>query len=202
MNFAPILILPGYADSEPEHWQSHWERADPACRRVVQPDWLEPRLADWLATLDRYVRECDSPPVLVAHSLACALVAHWATRERGVEVRHGFAGAPRASGGMGGHFGAPHPVKAALLVAPADVDSPVHTPDEVRSFSPIPLARLPFPSIVVASNDDPFVTEARVEVFARAWGSRLIRLANAAHINAAAGYGPWPEGRKLLQDLR
>ena len=46
----PILILPGYADSEPDHWQSHWERADPACRRVVQDDWLEPRLDDWLAT--------------------------------------------------------------------------------------------------------------------------------------------------------
>ena len=176
MNATPILILPGYADSEPDHWQSHWERADPACRRVVQDDWLEPRLADWLATLDRYVRECESPPVLVAHSLACALVAHWATR-------------------------ASAPVKAALLVAPADVESPMHTPDEVRGFAPVPLVWLPFPSIVVASTDDPFVTEARAEAFARAWGSRLITLDNAAHINADAGYGPWPEGRKLLQDL-
>jgi uncharacterized protein len=181
----PILILPGYGDSGPDHWQSYWERADPACRRVVQDDWLEPRLADWLATLDRYVRECDSPPVLVAHSLACALVAHWATR----------------AGEMGGHVGAPHPVKGALLVAPADVDSPAHTPDEVRGFSPIPLVRLAFPSIVVASGDDPFVSPARAEAFARAWGSRLITLPNAAHINADAGYGPWPEGRKLLLDL-
>ena len=171
-----ILILPGYADSEPDHWQSHWERADPACRRVVQDDWLAPRLPDWLATLDRYIRECDSPPVLVAHSLACALVAHWAMR-------------------------ASAPVKGALLVAPADVDSSLHTPDEVRGFSPIPLVPLPFRSIVVASTDDPFVTEARAETFARAWGSRLVMLANAAHINADAGYGPWPEGRKLLQDL-
>ena len=176
MNFAPILILPGYADSEPDHWQSHWERADPACRRVVQNDWLEPRLADWLATLDRYVRECDSPPVLVAHSLACALVAHWATGSSAL-------------------------VKGAFLVAPADVESPVHTPDEVRGFAPIPLVRLPFPSIVVASNDDPFVNPERAEAFARAWGSRLITLSHAAHINADAGYGPWPEGQKLLQDL-
>jgi uncharacterized protein len=177
MNPTPILILPGYADSGPDHWQSHWERADPACRRVVQNDWLEPRLDDWLATLDRYVRECDSPPILVAHSLACALVAHWATRR-----------SARA--------------KAALLVAPADVDSPLHTPEEVRSFSPVPLRPLPFPSVVVASSDDLFVSPARAEAFARAWGSRLIALANARHINADAGYGPWPEGRKLLQDLR
>ena len=184
MNRTPILILPGYADSEPDHWQSHWERADPACRRVVQDDWLEPRLDDWMATLDRYVRECDSPPVLAAHSLACALVAHWATRI--------FS--------LGGHVGAPQLVKAALLVAPADVESSLHTPDEVRGFGPIPLAPLPFPSIVVASGDDPFVAPARAEAFARAWGSRLITLPNAAHINAAAGYGPWPEGRKLLRE--
>lgn len=182
MTPVPILILPGYADSEPSHWQSHWERDDPACRRVVQSDWLEPRLADWLATLDRYVRECDSPPVLVAHSLSCALVAHWTHR-------------------MGGPDMAPHPVKGALLVAPADVESPDHTPDEVRNFGPIPLARLPFPSIVVASDDDPFVAPERAASFARAWGSRLITLPHAAHVNAAAGYGPWPEGRKLLLDL-
>jgi hypothetical protein len=172
----PILTLPGYADSELDHWQSHWERADPACRRVVQDDWLEPRLADWLATLDRYVAGCDAPPVLVAHSLGCALVAHWARR-----------GSARA--------------KSALLVAPPDVDSPIHTPDEVRGFSPIPLVALPFPSVVVASSDDPFVSLVRAEAFARAWGSRLITLANAGHINADAGYGPWPEGRKLLLDL-
>jgi uncharacterized protein len=177
----PILILPGYADSEPEHWQSHWERADPACRRVVQHDWLEPRLADWLATLDQSVSRCETPPVLVAHSLGCALVAHWASR----------AGAGRAGA----------PAKGALLVAPADVDSSLHTPDEVRDFAPIPLHRLPFPSVVVASTDDPFVSVARAEQFARAWGSRLITLTDAGHVNVATGYGPWPEGRKILRDL-
>jgi predicted alpha/beta hydrolase family esterase len=195
----PILILPGYADSEPEHWQSHWERADSACRRVVQDDWLEPRLTDWLSTLERYVRACESPPVLVAHSLACALVAHWATRAvvgrpgRAVEGRPGRAVAARPGVAK---------AKGALLVAPADVDCGERTPEEVRNFSPIPLVRLPFPSIVVASTDDPFVTLTRAADFARAWGSRLITLPNAAHLNAAAGYGPWPEGRALLDDLR
>ena len=172
----PILILPGYADSGPDHWQSHWERADPACRRVVQDDWLQPRLEDWLAVLDRHVRDCASPPVLAAHSLACALVAHWAAR-------------------------ASAPARGALLVAPADVDSPVHTPDEVRSFSPIPLAPLPFPSIVVASTDDTFVTVERATALARAWGSRLVTLPGAGHINADAGFGPWPEGKELLAEL-
>lgn len=172
----PVLILPGYADSGPDHWQSHWERADPACRRVVQDDWLQPRLGDWLATLDRHVRASGSPPVLAAHSLGCALVAHWAAR-------------------------ASAPAKGALLVAPSDVDSPAHTPDEVRSFSPMPLVRLPFPSIVVASADDPFVDPPRAAAFARAWGSRLVALPAAGHINADAGFGPWPEGRHLLAEL-
>jgi predicted alpha/beta hydrolase family esterase len=172
----PILLLPGYADSGPDHWQSHWERTDPACRRVVQDDWLMPRLADWLAALERDVAACAAPPVLAAHSLACALVAHW-------------AGRPGAA------------ARGALLVAPADVDSPEHTPDEVRGFGPMPLGRLPFPSIVVASADDPFVTPARAAAFARAWGSRLVMLEGAGHINADAGFGPWPEGRRLLNEL-
>ena len=177
MAATPILILPGYADSGPDHWQSHWERADPACRRVVQDDWLQPTRDAWLAALERAVAACAAPPVLAAHSLACSLVAHWAaiTRSR---------------------------AKGALLVAPADVDSPLHTPDEVRSFSPIPMDRLPFPSIVVASTDDSFYTMARAAAFAAAWGSRLVTLDRAGHINAEAGYGPWPEGRRAPRRAR
>ena len=91
--------------------------------------------------------------------------------------------------------------RGALLVAPADVDSPLHTPDEVRSFSPIPLRRLPFPSIVVASRDDPFSSLERATQFAAAWGARLVTLDHAGHINADAGFGPWPEGRRLLAEL-
>ena len=145
-------------------------------RRVIQDDWLLPKLADWVARLEEEARACVTPPVLVAHSLACSLVAHWAIR----------SGA-RAAG--------------ALLVAPADVDSPAHTPDEVRNFSPIPLLPLPFSSIVVASTNDTFVTPARAAAFARAWGSRLVTFERAGHLNADAGFGPWPEGRRLLAEL-
>jgi predicted alpha/beta hydrolase family esterase len=172
----PVLILPGYGDSGPDHWQSHWERADPAFRRVIQDDWLLPKLADWVVRLEEAVAACATPPVLAAHSLACSLVAHWATRP-----------GARAAG--------------ALLVAPADVDSPAHTADEVRNFSPVPLVPLPFPSIVAASTDDPFVTPARAAAFARGWGSRLVTFEGAGHLNADAGFGPWPEGRRLLAAL-
>jgi predicted alpha/beta hydrolase family esterase len=176
VSHVPVLILPGYADSGPEHWQSHWERADTACRRVVQDDWLEPRLPQWLAALDRAVAACAVPPILVAHSLGCALAVQWAARPGAV-------------------------ARGALLVAPADVDSPAHTPEEVRNFSPLPLRLLPFSSVVVASTDDPFVTLERASALARAWGSRLVVLERAGHINADAGFGPWPEGQRILAEL-
>ena len=175
-NTTPVLILPGYGDSGPEHWQSLWEVSDPAFRRVVQRDWEHPELAEWLETLDRHIAGCEGPPVLVAHSLACSLVAHWVNR-----------------------FG--RAVKGALLVSPADVDSPAHTPDGVRSFSPIPLVRFPFASIVVASTDDPYVTLERAEFFARSWGSRFVTIPQGGHLNASSGLGEWPEGKKLLKGL-
>ena len=176
MNTTPVLVLPGFGDSGPEHWQSVWEVSDPAFRRVVQRDWEHPELAEWLETLHRHIAGCVAPPVLVAHSLACSLVAHWVDR---------FGGG----------------VKGALLVAPANVDSPAHTPDEVRSFSPIPLVRFPFPSIVVASTDDPFVALDRAEFFARCWGSRFVTIPQGGHLNANSGLGEWLEGKKLLKEL-
>jgi predicted alpha/beta hydrolase family esterase len=176
MTPAVVLVLPGYGDSGPQHWQSRWEASDPRLQRVRQRDWLEPRLDDWLEVLDRAVAACPRPPVLAAHSLACALVAHWVQR--------------------GGR-----PVRGALLVAPADVDALAGVLDAVQSFAPVPLVRLPFPSIVVASDDDLYVTSARAQAFARAWGSRLVALAGAGHVNADSGFGEWPEGRALLDGL-
>lgn len=171
-----VLILPGYGDSGPHHWQSLWEASSPGFRRVVQRDWLEPRLDDWLAELERAVAACPAPPVLAAHSLACALVAHWVSR-----------------GGRGVH--------AALLVAPPDVVALTGVLDAVQSFAPVPLTRLPFPSIVVASDDDLYVTSERAQAFARAWGSRFVPLSGAGHINADSGFGEWPAGRALLDEL-
>jgi len=66
----------------------------------------------------------------------------------------------------------------------------------------MPLQKLPFRSVVVASTDDPYVTSERAEFFARSWGSRLIKIANAGHINASSGYGTWPEGEAWLEQLR
>jgi hypothetical protein len=174
------LLLPGLYDSGPEHWQSHWERTDPGCRRVVQADWETPACADWAATLDAAVAAHDGPVVLVAHSSSCALVAHWA-RE---------AAADRLAR-----------VRGALLVAPSDPEGPRY-PAGPTGFAPMPREALPFPSVVVASTDDEYVTPATARAYADAWGSRYVEIGACGHVNGASGLGAWPAGRALLDELR
>ncbi|HEY5376147.1 MAG TPA: alpha/beta hydrolase [Polyangiaceae bacterium] len=171
-----VLILPGLGNSGPSHWQSLWEQAH-GYRRVEQADWDQPKLADWLGNLERAILETHGGVVLVAHSLACSLVAHFAQ----------LAG------------GATRQVRGAFLVSPADVESPRCTPDEVRCFSPIPLAPLPFRARVVASADDPYVDRERAALFAQRWGAELVDIGCAGHINASSGLGAWPEGHRQFE---
>lgn len=174
---ADVLIVPGLGDSGPAHWQTHWQAASPRWRRVVQRNWDRPVREDWIDALERSVRKADRKLVLVGHSLACALVAHWA------------------------HTGSSDAVIGALLVAPSDVDSAKHTPDEVRCFAPTPLRRLPFRSIVVASSDDPYYDLTRARFMAWRWGSRLVEIGRVGHINSASDLGMWPTGQRLLAPL-
>jgi predicted alpha/beta hydrolase family esterase len=89
-----------------------------------------------------------------------------------------------------------------MLVSPSDVEDPARTPDVVRSFAPLPLTPLPFPSIVVCSRTDPYIDFARGAHFAAAWGSRLVDAGDAGHVNADSGHGHWPEGRAILATMR
>ena len=172
-----ILIIPGWGNSGPGHWQSVWGDELPNTRRVEQREWIDVALDDWVDTLDHYVRDCRAPVVLVAHSLSCILVAHWASR------------CPTEA------------VCAALLVAPTDVEDGSAIPPETRCFAPIPRHRLPFKTIVVASADDPYTKADRAAELATCWGSSLWNIGAAGHINVAAGFGPWPEGRAILAEL-
>lgn len=173
---ADVLIIPGLGGSAEHHWQTHLERSRPDATRVYQDDWDNPELSYWLDRVAAIVARTPGA-ILVAHSLGCPLVAHLAHRR-------------------------PHlPIKAALLVAPADVDSARHTPEHIRAFAPIPLERLPFRSIVVGSRNDPYMSFARVREVAFAWGAGFVDAGVVGHINVESGFGPWLDGERLLGQL-
>ncbi len=176
MTALPILILPGWQDSGPQHWQSLWQLQF-GFQRVEQHDWMRPLRGDWIARLEDVLLSLDAPAVLVAHSLGCQLVAAWAAHSQNTRR-----------------------VKAALLVAPGDAEREELRP-VLGSWSPLLLQTLPFPSMLVASSDDPYCTLTRATQFASAWGSRLVNIGALGHINADSSLGDWPAGQALLQEL-
>jgi uncharacterized protein len=172
-----LLLLPGWHNSGPGHWQSLWE-LNYGDQRVIQHDWQWPRRGDWMARLDETIQAAQaSDIVLVAHSLGCQLVAAWAS-----------------------HSQHTHRVKAALLVAPADPEREDAAP-QLFNWRPVPSSRLPFYSTIVASTDDPFCTPARSRLFAEHWGSTWIDIGPHGHINADSGLGDWQQGRSILDQL-
>ncbi|MCO6052125.1 alpha/beta hydrolase [Mesorhizobium sp. RP14(2022)] len=164
-----ILIVPGYTNSGPDHWQTRWEAKLSTARRVEQAEWSKPVREDWVDVLAKAVNEAEKPVVLVAHSLGVATVVQ---------------AVPKFE----------KPVIGAFLVAPPDVANPEIRPKHLMTFGPYPRDPLPFPSIVVASRNDPFSSFEAMEDIAGAWGSLFIDAGEAGHINSEAGYGPWPEG--------
>lgn len=171
-----ILVVPGLWNSGPQHWQSQWQAKYPAWQRVAHRDWADPVRDEWVAELDAAIAACDGRPILVAHSLGCMLVAQWA------------------------RSGSRLAVAGAFLVAPSDPEAPSY-PLDADGFKPVPMQPLPFPSMVVASSDDIYVSAARARAFADAWGSRFVEIGDAGHINADSGHGTWPEGERLLDEF-
>jgi hypothetical protein len=178
---ADILIVPGWSSSGPDHWQSRWEKNLKTARRIEQDDWIRPHRDAWVARIVEAAAQSVRPVVLVAHSLGAIAVAH--------------AGPKLAR--------LPAPPIGAFLVAPADVDHAGRWPitqgetfgaSQEAGFSPAPLSVLPFPSVVVASSNDPYCSLERARVLAAAWGSALIESGAVGHLNVASGHGPWPDG--------
>lgn len=167
-----VVIVPGWRDSGPGHWQSLWAERWPGAVRVVQDDWITPSRPAWVAALERAVLAVEGPVVVVAHSLGCIATTHVAA---GVAAR----------------------IQGALLVAPADPERRAVLSD----FAPVPYARLPYRNILVASSNDPYCPIRLSGAYARAWGSEFMRLQDAGHINVESGHGEWPLGLALLHSL-
>lgn len=174
-----ILTVPGLENSGPGHWQTLWEQRLPHCRRVDLGMWDKPHRNTWVNKLNLAIRAADRPVVLVAHSLGCLAVAWWAQLERP---------------------GSGDPVVGALLVAPPDVDFfPVD--DRLTAFSPTPSQRLPFPSILVGSHNDPYLGYRAARILAHTWGSRFADAGRVGHINAESAIDDWPFGQFLLEQI-
>ena len=169
---ARIIIVPGWRDSGPGHWQSLWTEQLPSALRVQQDDWITPSRSVWVASITRTVLAQSGPVVIAAHSLGCIATTHLP---------------PEAT----------ERIQGALLVAPADPERR----SVLADFAPVPYHALPYRSIVVASSNDPYCPVRTAGAYARAWGSEFVRLQNAGHINLEDGFGAWPLGLALLHSL-
>ncbi len=150
---------------------SQWEAALPNLTRVVQDEWVDPKLGPWAARLDEYVARCTRPVVLIAHSLGTSLIMH--------RAHHSLASR----------------VAGAFMVAPSDRGPADIWPNADRNgFAPMILKRFPFPSMVLASRNDPYVAYHRAQTFAEAWGSDLVDMGQSGHMGNADRLGLWPQG--------
>ena len=169
---APLIIIPGWRDSGPGHWQSLWAEQVPGAVRVQQDDWITPSRNAWVASISKTILEQPGPVVIAAHSLGCIATTHLPPE---VTCR----------------------IQGALLVAPADPERR----SVLADFAPVPYQALPYRSIIVASSNDPYCPVRTSGAYARAWGSEFVRLQNAGHINVESGFGAWPLGLALLQSF-
>jgi uncharacterized protein len=172
------LIVPGLNGSGPAHWQTLWERQY-KLERVEQQDWGNPDAAVWTEKLDAAIGARRDKAVIIAHSLGCWTVIRWAALYADSKDR----------------------VQTALLVAPPDIELSATLPKSVLDFNRHQGRRLPFPSILVGSENDPHMTLDRALALARASGSRFVNAGLVGHINIDSGHGPWPQGETLLQKL-
>jgi len=172
-----VLVIPGWNGSGAGHWQTLWEQKYACFRRVVQHNWTQPSRAEWIGQIDADLHRVESPIFLVAHSLGCLAVAHWATKAGNRTDR----------------------VQGAFLVAPPWLAESESCPAQLADFLPMPLCRLPFPSLLVASEDDSYLPIEIAARLASAWGSQLVDVGRQGHINVESGHGPWPTGEGLLR---
>ncbi len=170
------LIVPGLGNSGPEHWQTFFETSGDNFKRIIQKEWDAPICGDWIVAIDKAINDYDPASViLIAHSLGCVTIAHWANQYK-------------------------KKIKGALLVAPSDVEAQKYN-FPATGFAPTPTEKINFKTIVVASEDDPWVSLQRAKQFAANWGSEFINIGKAGHINAASGHYDWKEGLDILYRL-
>ena len=178
---ANILLIPGFTNPGPNHWQTRWENKLSSANRVHMGDWHKPVFEDWKTNLIEAVAKTTKPVILVGHSIGSQVIVQAAK-----------------------DFG--KPIAGAFLVAPPDVANPSIRPRHLLTFGPAPTDPLPFPSVTIANRNDHFCSYEMAEEMAANWGSLFMDAGESGHINAESGHGPWPEGlmvfSKFLNHLK
>jgi len=170
------FIVPGLGNSVGKHWQTYFEKSAANFHRVEQKDWDTPKSTDWVENISKAIAGYDPETVvLIGHSLGCMAIANWAKTSN-------------------------LKIKGALLVAPSDVEAPKYNFDTL-GFEKVPLDRIDFKTILVTSNNDEWLSIDRAKFFAERWGSELINIGKAGHINVASGFGEWKAGLEILITL-
>jgi predicted alpha/beta hydrolase family esterase len=181
-----VLIVPGLRDHVGAHWQTllaaDLEARGCKVRTVPPMGRADLDCATKVAAIEREAQAVEGPLLIVAHSGGVVMLAHWARQTRRAVI-------------------------GALLAAPPDFERPM--PEgyptvaqlDASGWLPVPRERLPFPSIVAASRNDPLADYERVAEMARDWGSRLVDLGEVGHLNPASGFGPWPRAEQFIEEL-
>lgn len=171
------INIPGLHNSNEEHWQTIFEKSDSSNYiRIHQENWDEPDCDIWVDKIESELKNLNhSDLILIGHSIGCMAIVKWYEK-----------------------FG--HKIKGALLVAPSDSERDTY-PSYITGFVPIPEKRLPFPTIVVASDNDHVTEIERSKEFAKCWESKLVILENAGHIEPKSGFGEWQLGLELIEEL-
>ena len=174
----PVLLVPGIQNSGPTHWQTLWQARHPHVTRVMQRDWDHPVCSEWVDALDLAVQTAAEPPIVVAHSLGCLVVAHWMARSAS-------------------------PLHAVLLVAVPDPEGTAF-PREALGFAPTPRSLRGTRLRLVSSTDDPYASPPYTQRLLTDWGDGVEHtcLGAMGHLNANRGLGDWPEGWAWVERWR
>jgi len=172
---ATYVFIAGIHNSGPEHWQAMWRGRTADGVWVEHSSWDNPVRDVWVKELNDSVKAIEGPKVLIAHSLGCTVVTEWASK------------CPDNT------------IAGAFLVAMPDVHGP-NFPAAAIGFDSPRCARLALPTVVVASEDDPYSSLEHSAAVAERLGARLVNVGRKGHINADSGIGDWPEGWSIFSE--
>jgi hypothetical protein len=171
---ATCIYVAGIGNSGPDHWQYMWYKRGGRGVWVEHESWDAPVRDEWVADLDAVLTSATGPKVVIAHSLGCSVVAAWAAEH------------------------SDDAIAGAFLVAVPNVLGP-NFPTDAEGFGSLAYQPLPFPTVVVASDNDPYGSAEHAAAVAASTGAQLVNVGEKGHINSSSGLDDWPEGWEIFR---